>query len=47
MIQTTALHIAVPKTTTPMQWLEINKSISYAAERNINVKVTVVVGETQ
>ena len=47
MIQTKILHIAVPKTTTPAQWLEINKSISYATERNINVKVTVVAGETK
>ncbi|MEI9751802.1 DUF637 domain-containing protein [Moellerella wisconsensis] len=47
MIQIKDLHIAVPNTTSLAQWLEINKSISYAAARNITVKVTVVAGETQ
>lgn len=47
MIQIKDLHIAVPKTTSLAQWLEINKSINYATERNITVKVTVVAGETQ
>ncbi len=44
MIKQKTMHLAVPEKTTPAQWIEINKSISYAADRNIDVKVTVVRG---
>ncbi|MBI6548647.1 DUF637 domain-containing protein [Xenorhabdus lircayensis] len=46
MIKQKTLHLAVPEKTTPSQWAEINQSISYAAEKKIDVKVTVVRGET-
>ncbi|PHM72340.1 ShlA/HecA/FhaA exofamily protein [Xenorhabdus sp. KJ12.1] len=45
MIQQKTIHLAVPEKTTPTQWAEINKSISYAADNNIDIKVTVVRGD--
>ncbi|PHM46476.1 ShlA/HecA/FhaA exofamily protein [Xenorhabdus mauleonii] len=45
MIKQKTLYLAVPEKTTSTQWAEINKSISYAADKNIDVKVTVVRGE--
>ncbi|WP_426575394.1 hypothetical protein ACP179_01345 (plasmid) [Xenorhabdus stockiae] len=45
MIKQKTLYLAVPEKTTPVQWTEINKSISYAADKNIDIKVTVVRGD--
>ncbi|MDX7988700.1 filamentous hemagglutinin N-terminal domain-containing protein [Xenorhabdus sp. 12] len=45
MIKQKTLYLAVPEKTTPTQWAEINKSISYAADKNIDVKVTIVRGD--
>ncbi|MDE1497343.1 DUF637 domain-containing protein, partial [Xenorhabdus bovienii] len=45
MIQQKTIHLAVPEKTTPAQWAEINKSISYATDKNIDIKVTVVRGD--
>ncbi|KAA1177680.1 hypothetical protein F0L16_19150 [Photorhabdus heterorhabditis] len=42
MISQREVRIAVPKTTTPDQWEQINRAITYGAEKNINVKITVV-----
>uniref|UniRef100_UPI0036DF32FC DUF637 domain-containing protein n=1 Tax=Photorhabdus sp. RM322S TaxID=3342825 RepID=UPI0036DF32FC len=36
------VRIAVPKITTPEQWEQINRAITYGTEKNINVKITVV-----
>ncbi|WP_430199589.1 DUF637 domain-containing protein [Photorhabdus luminescens] len=36
------VRIAIPKTTTPDQWEQINRAITYGAEKNVNVKITVV-----
>ncbi|WFQ80874.1 DUF637 domain-containing protein [Xenorhabdus sp. SF857] len=45
MIKQKTMYLAVPEKTTPAQWVEINKSISYAADKNIDVKITVVRGD--
>uniref|UniRef100_UPI0036DB3D88 DUF637 domain-containing protein n=1 Tax=Photorhabdus sp. RM322S TaxID=3342825 RepID=UPI0036DB3D88 len=42
MISQREVRIAVPKATTVDQWEQINRAISYGAEKNINVKITVV-----
>ncbi|KMW72073.1 hemagglutinin [Photorhabdus luminescens subsp. luminescens] len=42
MISQREVWIAVPKTTTPDQWEQINRAITYGAEKNVNVKITVV-----
>ncbi|MCT8350136.1 hypothetical protein LGZ99_23810, partial [Photorhabdus temperata] len=42
MISQREVRIAVPKTTTPDQWEQINRAITYGTEKNINVKITVV-----
>uniref|UniRef100_UPI0036D82F03 endonuclease toxin domain-containing protein n=1 Tax=Photorhabdus sp. RM322S TaxID=3342825 RepID=UPI0036D82F03 len=36
------VHIAVPKATTPEQWVQINRAIAYGTEKNVNIKITVV-----
>ncbi|MEQ1976895.1 hypothetical protein [Xenorhabdus sp. SGI240] len=46
MIKQKTMYLAVPEKTTPTQWAEINKSVSYAMDRNIHIKVTVVKGDT-
>ncbi|WP_323856258.1 hypothetical protein, partial [Xenorhabdus koppenhoeferi] len=38
MIQKKTMYLAVPEKTTPVQWAEINKSISYAAEKKYTSK---------
>ncbi|WP_239002431.1 DUF637 domain-containing protein [Photorhabdus khanii] len=42
MILQREVWIAVPKATTVEQWGQINRAIAYGAEKNINVKITVV-----
>ncbi|MCC8420154.1 hypothetical protein J8V12_04015 [Photorhabdus thracensis] len=42
MISQREVRIAVPKTTTPDQWEQINRAIVYGADKNVNVKITVV-----
>ncbi|MBS9442974.1 hypothetical protein EAE89_15015 [Photorhabdus heterorhabditis] len=42
MISQREIRIAVPKATTVNQWEQINRAIVYGAEKNINVKITVV-----
>ncbi|KAA1176705.1 hypothetical protein F0L16_19930 [Photorhabdus heterorhabditis] len=42
MISQREVRIAVPKTTTPEQWEQINHAIAYGADKNVNVKITVV-----
>ncbi|WP_092514849.1 hypothetical protein [Xenorhabdus mauleonii] len=39
MIQKKTMHLAVPEKTAPAQWVEINKSINYAADKNIDIKL--------
>ncbi|WP_244171016.1 DUF637 domain-containing protein [Xenorhabdus miraniensis] len=46
MIKQKTLYLAVPEKTTSAQWAEIHKSIGYAAEKSIDVKVTIVKGGT-
>ncbi|WP_338885519.1 hypothetical protein [Xenorhabdus sp. TH1] len=45
MIQQKTMYLSVPDRTTSTQWAEINKSISYAVDKNIDIKVTVVRGD--
>ncbi|MGV7961812.1 hypothetical protein QPK13_12110 [Photorhabdus tasmaniensis] len=42
MISQREVRIAVPKTTTLDQWEQINRAIVYGADKNVNVKITVV-----
>ncbi|MCA6222869.1 hypothetical protein KZ793_20720 [Photorhabdus sp. UCH-936] len=42
MISQREVRIAVPKATTPEQWEQINRAIAYGADKNVNVKITVV-----
>lgn len=42
MISKREVRIAIPKTTTPDQWEQINRAITYGAEKNVSVKITVV-----
>ncbi|MEX9817960.1 hypothetical protein AB7X09_18275 [Providencia rettgeri] len=41
-IKLRTIEIAIPSKTTSVQWVEINKSIAYSIENNINMKITVV-----
>ncbi|WP_340614130.1 hypothetical protein [Xenorhabdus thailandensis] len=45
MIKQKTMYLAIPEKTTSTQWAEINKSISYAVDKNIDIKVTVVRGD--
>ncbi|WP_232832522.1 hypothetical protein [Photorhabdus sp. CRCIA-P01] len=42
MISKREVRIAIPKTTIPDQWEQINRAITYGAEKNVSVKITVV-----
>ncbi|MEX6151278.1 DUF637 domain-containing protein [Providencia hangzhouensis] len=41
-IKLRTIEIAIPSKTTSEQWVEINKSIAYSIENNINMKITIV-----
>ncbi|ENU1227321.1 hypothetical protein [Providencia rettgeri] len=41
-IKLRTIEIAIPSKTTSDQWVEINKSIAYSIENNINMKITIV-----
>lgn len=36
------LQVAIPKSTTNTQWIEINKAIEYGQSRGVTVKITKV-----
>jgi RHS repeat-associated protein len=42
MIQASELQVAVPASTTPAQWLQINRAVQYGADNGVNVIVTPV-----
>jgi len=40
MIQTREMRVAIPSSTTPTQWQEINRAIAYGKSRGVKVIVT-------
>ena len=41
-VKNKTIELAIPCKTTPAQWIEINKSIIYANDKNIKLNITVV-----